>query len=61
MIYRRRFYGNEGFIEKDLKSPITGNEYSSGTKVIITKSGYSYDFTVVYGDDKEKCSEEEIG
>ena len=50
-----------GFIETDLKSPITGNKYSSGTKVLISKSLDSYNFTVQYGDTKENCSEEEIG
>lgn len=49
------------YIEKDLKSPITGNKYSSSTKVNITSSGNGYNFTITYGDAKENCSNEEIG
>ena len=52
---------NGGYIEKDLKSPITGNKYSSGTKVTITKSGNSYTYQVSYGNSNENCSNEEIG
>lgn len=50
-----------GYIEKDLKSPITGNKYSSGTKVTVTKNGNSFDFSITYGDSNENCSNEEIG
>ena len=40
-----------GYIENDMKSPITNSNYSLGTKVRVTVSGqkYTYSFIYVYG------------
>lgn len=47
---------NGGYIESDLKSPMTNALYSSGTKVTITSSnGSDYTYTVTYGTSSEKC------
>ena len=48
---------NGNYIEDGLKSPMTNEVYSTGTNVKITSSnGSSYEYEVIYGDEKEKCS-----
>lgn len=44
---------NGGYLE-NIKSPMTNEEYSSNTKVVVTKNG-GYTYRVFYGDENENC------
>lgn len=47
---------DNGYIEDNLKNPMTSEVYSSETKVnIYSSEGTSYEYTVVYGSEDEKC------
>lgn len=50
-----------GYIENDMKSPITNSNYSLGTKVRVTVSGQKYTYSVTYGDSKENCDTQKVG
>lgn len=47
---------DNGYVEDGLKNPMTSEMYSEGTKVdIYSSNGTSYEYTVTYGSDAEKC------
>ncbi len=49
--------GGTAYVEDGLKSPMTNEEYSSDTKVIITSTtGSDYNYEVVYGSEEEICT-----
>ncbi len=49
--------GSTVYVEEGLKSPMTNEEYSNGTSVKISSSnGTSYEYEVIYGNDKENCT-----
>lgn len=50
----------EGYIESDLKSPLTDSNYDSNTFVNITVSGSKYSYSVSYGNDEEKCENHKV-
>lgn len=46
---------NGGYIDSNLKSPLTDSNYDSNTIVNIVVSGSKYSYSVTYGNDEEKC------
>lgn len=47
---------DNGYVEDELKNPMTSEVYSAGTKVkIYSSNGTSYEYTVEYGNEEEKC------
>ncbi len=50
-----------GYIENDLKSPLTNSNYNSNTGVIITVSGSKYTYSVTYGNNNENCENQKVG
>ena len=59
-IYVLTMLTNSGYLEKDLKNPMTGKAYKVGTHVKITPAeeeagNYSYDYKLVYGTGDKAC------
>ncbi len=59
-IYILTMLTNSGYLEKDLKNPMTGKAYKVGTHVKITPAeeeagNYSYDYKLVYGTGDKAC------
>ena len=59
-IYVLTMLTNSGYLEKDLKNPMTGKAYKVGTHVKITPAEgetgkYSYDYKLVYGTGDKAC------
>ncbi|MCI9084312.1 MAG: type II secretion system protein [Bacilli bacterium] len=47
---------DNGYVEDELKNPMTSEGYSAETKVdIYSSNGTSYEYNVIYGSDNEKC------